>query len=228
MDEKIINDELKVDLMKIKIDANPETEESFKNNLLKATFIVPVVKTEKKDEVDIVLLSNPEGENFFQAYTDIDAYEKWSDYKDYELFTISFDQYANELINGDENLKGLVINPFTENVPLEREYIRYVFNSNKVSVEVITDYPKEELKVIKKVLKEVEEVKSAYLLKMYKANIPGYLLVIDTGKKNNKRIFDKIGNKVINNIEHINLEIFDINDEKVKPMIDSIKPIYKA
>ncbi|MBR4262355.1 MAG: enhanced serine sensitivity protein SseB C-terminal domain-containing protein [Bacilli bacterium] len=228
MDEKIINDELKVDLMKIKIDANPETEESFKNNLLKATFIVPVVKTEKKDEVDIVLLSNPEGENFFQAYTDIDAYEKWSDYKDYELFTISFDQYANALINGDENLKGLVINPFTENVPLEREYIRYVFNSNKVSVEVITDYPKEELKVIKKVLKEVEEVKSAYLLKMYKANIPGYLLVIDTGKKNNKRIFDKIGNKVINNIEHINLEIFDINDEKVKPMIDSIKPIYKA
>ena len=228
MDEKIINDELKVDLMKIKIDANPETEESFKNNLLKATFIVPVVKTEKKDEVDIVLLSNPEGENFFQAYTDIDAYEKWSDYKDYELFTISFDQYANALINGDENLKGLVINPFTENVPLEREYIRYVFNSNKVSVEVITDYPKEELKVIKKVLKEVEEVKSAYLLKMYKANIPGYLLVIDTGKKNNKRIFDKIGNKVINNIEHINLEIYDINDEKVKPMIDSIKPIYKA
>lgn len=228
MDEKIFNDELKVDLMKIKIDANPETEESFKNNLLKATFIVPVVKTEKKDEVDIVLLSNPEGENFFQAYTDIDAYEKWSDYKDYELFTISFDQYANALINGDENLKGLVINPFTENVPLEREYIRYVFNSNKVSVEVMTEYPKEELKVIKKVLKEIEEVKTAYLLKMYKSNIPGFLLVIDTGKKNNKRIFDKIGNKVINNIEHINLEIFDINDEKIKPMIDSIKPIYKA
>ena len=55
MDKEIYNDELKIDLMKIKIDNNPDTEESIIKNILKATFIVPVEKNGKKDEVEIVL-----------------------------------------------------------------------------------------------------------------------------------------------------------------------------
>jgi hypothetical protein len=227
MDENMYNDKLKVDLMKIKLDDNPDTAEDLRIDLLHSKLIIPVEKTDKEDEVNIALLSNAEGDNFFQAYTDIESFEKFKDHDKYDTFTISFDEYASALINED-NIKGLVFNPFTDNVPLEKEYIKYVFNSNKVRVETVKDYPKEELKVIKEVLKEVKEVKCAYLLKMFKANEPGWLLVIDTGKDKNKRIFDKIGNKVIKKIEQINLEITDINDEHIKPMLDNMKHIYKA
>lgn len=228
MDEQVYNDKLKIDLMKIKIDSNPETEESLRNDLLNSKLIIPVEKTDKEDEFNIALLTNSNGDNYFQAYTDEDAYKKWNDYDKYNMFTISFDEYANSLINGDDFLKGLVINPFTDNVPLERDYINYVFNSNKVRVEITNDYPEKELKVIKKVLKEVKEVECAYLLKMLKNNNPGWLLVIDTGKDHNKRVFDKIGNRVIKNIDNINLDITDIEDKNIKPMLDNMKTIYKA
>ena len=157
--------------MKIKIDNNPDTEESIIKNILKATFIVPVEKNGKKDEVEIVLLTNPNDEHYFQAYTDMDEYKKWYDYKKYDTFYFTFDQYANSLINGEDFLKGMVINPFSENISFNRDSIKYIFNSNKTSVEIINKYPKEELKVIKSVLKEIKEVKKAYLLKMLKNNI---------------------------------------------------------
>ena len=124
MNEKIYNDELKVDLMKIKIDNNPDTEKNLVRNLLKSTLIVPVEKNGKKDEVEIVLLTNPQDDHYFQAYTDIDEYEKWSDYKNYDTFYMTFDQYASSLINGEEFLKGMVINPFSENITFDRESIK--------------------------------------------------------------------------------------------------------
>jgi hypothetical protein len=227
MDEKIYNDELKVDLMKIKIDDNPDTEEDLKKHLLEATFIVPVEKKSKKEgEVDLVLLSDQNGEHYFQAYTDKESFEKWDSYEDYDMFTITFDKYAHALISGSSSIKGLVINPFTENVPLKREFIEYVFGSNKIKVEVIKDYPKKELKVIKEVLKEVKEVNKAYLFKMFKAGVEGYLLIVETDKESNKRIYDKIGNKVIKKIDQINLEIGDSKDPKYKEMLKGNDPIY--
>ena len=228
MSEELYNDELKVDLMKIKIDNNPDTIESLRKNMLKSTFIVPVEKKSKKDEVEIVLLTNPKEEHFFQAYTDMEEYNKWPDYKKYDTFYLTFDQYASSLINGEEFLKGMVFNPFSENITIDRESIKYIFNSNKTSVEIITEYPKDILKVIKDVLKSITEVKSAYLLKMLKNNISGYLLVIDTGKKSNKRIFSKILKEIKEKIEQINLDITDINDDNIKPLLENMKTIYKV
>ena len=228
MDKEIYNDELKIDLMKIKIDNNPDTEESIINNILKATFIVPVEKNGKKDEVEIVLLTNPNDEHYFQAYTDMDEYKKWYDYKKYDTFYFTFDQYANSLINGEDFLKGMVINPFSENISFNRDSIKYIFNSNKTSVEIINKYPKEELKVIKSVLKEIKEVKKAYLLKMLKNNISGYLLVIDTEKKNNIKVFTNISNEIKSKIEKINIDITDVNDKNIKPLLENMKTIYKV
>ncbi len=228
MDEKIYNDELKVDLMKIKIDSNPETIDSLRQNLLKAHFIIPVEKSKKKDELNIALLTNDQDEKYFQAYTDIDAYNKLPNFEDYDTFTISFDQYAHALISGDSTITGLVINPFTENVPFNKDFIKNVFSSNKVRIEVLNIYPKKELKVIKDVLKEIKEVKSAYLFKMYKLNQEGFLLVVETSKEDNKRLFDKIGNRIVKNIDKINLEIGSTKDERFIPMIKDIDPIYKA
>ena len=122
----------------------------------------------------------------------------------------------------------MVFNPFSENITIDRESIKYIFNSNKTSVEIITDYPKDILKVIKDVLKSITEVKSAYLLKMLKNNISGYLLVIDTGKKSNKRIFSKISKEIKEKIEQINLDITDINDDNIKPLLENMKTIYKV
>ena len=158
----------------------------------------------------------------------MDEYKKWYDYKKYDTFYFTFDQYANSLINGEDFLKGMVINPFSENISFNRDSIKYIFNSNKTSVEIINKYPKEELKVIKSVLKEIKEVKKAYLLKMLKNNISGYLLVIDTEKKNNIKVFTNISNEIKSKIEKINIDITDVNDKNIKPLLENMKTIYKV
>lgn len=224
--KEIRNDELKTSMITLKLQNDKESEKNFIEELKNAYFLIPAEKTDSNDELTFVLLCDQEGNNYFQGYTDKDEYDKWFDKDNSTEFVLTFDEYANIIISSSEEVKGLVINPFNENIILDKEFLQYAFTMDKIYIDEVTDCPKEIKNIIKKVLQSEEKVEKAYLMNIKKKNIPGYLLIVDSCTKNKKKLHDDIGKTITKSIKEINLDIVSNDEDMFIGITEGKKPFY--
>ncbi len=222
MNIEINNDKLKMLMIELSLQNNPELLEEFTTTLMDSVFIAPIGKGENiEDEINLYLLTNDKGENYFQAYTDNEAFLKHPDNKEYDTVNVSFTEFVHIIMSN--NATGLVINPFTENISLTKENLEEIYNSNKVGVELFDKDP-EETKDIIKVLKKYKDITKAYIFKIHKKNNLGMLLVID---KDDSKLFEKLGKEL--ETKNILVDIAYLNNDVIKEFIDNLKakPFYK-
>ena len=224
--KEIRNDELKTTMITLKLQNDKESEKHFIEELKNAYFLIPAEKTDSNDELTFMLLCDQEGNNYFQGYTDKDEYNKWFDKDNSREFILTFDEYANIIISSSEEAKGLVINPFNENIILDKEFLKYAFTMDKIYIDEVTDCPKEIKNIIKKVLQTEEKVEKAYLMNIKKKNIPGYLLIVDSNTKNKKKLHDNIGKAITSSIKEINLDIVSNDEDMFVGITEGKKPFY--
>lgn len=224
--KEIRNDELKTAMITLKLQNDKESEKYFIEELKNAYFLIPAEKTDSNDELTFMLLCDQEGNNYFQGYTDKDEYNKWFDKDNSTEFVLTFDEYANIIISSSEEVKGLVINPFNENIILDKEFLKYAFTMDKIYIDEVTDCPKEIKNIIKKVLQTEEKVEKAYLMNIKKKNIPGYLLIVDSNTKNKKKLHDNIGKAITSSIKEINLDIVSNDEDMFVGITEGKKPFY--
>lgn len=225
--KEIRNDELKIAMITLKLDDSKENEDYFKSELRKAYFLIPAVDDNKENEFTFMLLSDQNNNNYFQAYTDLDEYNKWSSSNESKNFVLTFDELANIVISSEEEVKGLTINPFSENIILNKEYLREIFNIGKIFIDEKDTCPIKIKNNIKKILKENDKVNKGYLFQIKKNNIPGYLLIIDSNSKNKNKLHEEIGKKIVDSIKEINIDIISSKDNLAKEIIKDKKELYK-
>ena len=121
-----------VAMITLKLQDDKENEEIFIKELKKAYFLIPSVNDNKKDELTFMLLCDQDNNDYFQAYTDEEEYNKWPDAINSKSFILTFDEYANIVINSEEQVKGLVINPFTQNIILNKDFLNNIFIIDKI------------------------------------------------------------------------------------------------
>lgn len=224
---EIRNDELKTAMIKIKLQGDYESEQEFVKEIKKAIFLVPMREEEKVGYYSFMLLRNKDKENYFQAYTDKEAYDKWNDADTSKKIVLSFDEYASTVLTSEEEIKGLVINPFTENIIMDRDVLAKIFVRGKFFINESKKCPLKLKSVVKEALKKYDEVDMAYLLSIIKEGEEGYLLIIDAKVKDEQKLYDAIFKDISKNIDQINLDILSYSDEITEEIIEEIKPFYK-
>ena len=227
VNQEIRNDELKIAMISFKLQDVQASENEFLEKLRMAFFLVPIVDDKKRDEFTFMLLEDQDNNNYFQGYTDIDEYNKWIDSNNSKHLVLTFDEYANIIINSGEEVKGLVLNPFGENIILDKNILNTIFNMDKVFIDEIGDVPTNVKKKIKKIVKENDKINEAYLMNMKKSNIPGYLLIINTKVRNKKKLFSQIGEEIKKNFDEINIDIMPTSDNIAHDVIKGKEPFYK-
>lgn len=225
--KEIRNDELKVAMITLKLQDDKESEDNFIEKLKSAYFLIPAVNDDKNDEFTFMLLSDQNNNNYFQGYTDLDEYNKWPGNEESKHFVLTFDELANIVISSDEEIKGLAINPFSENIILNKEYLNKVFTMGKIFISDKNTCPQKTKTSIKKILKDNDKINKAYLFDIKKNNIPGYLLIIDSNSKNKDKLHEEIGKKIVDNIKEINIDIISSTDKIAKDVIKDKKEFYK-
>ncbi len=122
-------------------DDTPEHRNIFLGEVMKATFLAPVVidpppvadeqglfSISPGSQIQFPMLQAPDGKRFFMAYTDWEELRKWKNEDNQQTFGLKLVEYADMLFRKDENgntppAAGFVINPYGGNMAMTKELI---------------------------------------------------------------------------------------------------------
>ena len=115
--------------------ATPERQAEFMQEVVKARFLAPAsfdpepetgedgkLKLQHNTKVSFPEVANNEGKKYLPAFTDWKSAQKWELKEGQRLIATNFEDYAAMVLR-DQDASGFVINPFEENIRIERNVI---------------------------------------------------------------------------------------------------------
>lgn len=110
---------------------NEQTRGQMAAELLDSHLLSPVqqqtILTEQSGpskRVRFLDIQNTEGERYYLAFTDLDEYAKWNDKEKHnEALIMTLEDFGNILIRQLNDLKGFVVNPYSENVSISKDLL---------------------------------------------------------------------------------------------------------
>lgn len=141
------------------------------------------------EETSITLLGidNEQSDHFLMAFTDWDELKKWKQNYDQQTLVLSYEDYQGIITKSGAAYQGMVINPFGENIVLDRQMLKntrkneYVIQKGEsVMIGIPKEYPTGMVNKLKDYFTKMQNVEKAYLLWMVRGNESSYLLVLDS------------------------------------------------
>ena len=127
IDEVTENQKLKELLKKMYEDNSSELEnEILEEIIMKVNFLSYINSNKNNNEIDLGninfnVLTTDNNKIYLPAFTDLEELSKWGIPSNMDTITLNFDNYV-EIILENENIEGLVINPFGDSYILSREW----------------------------------------------------------------------------------------------------------
>ncbi len=247
INEPVKNPELLKVMQELAEDSSKQTQ--FVNELHQAKFLCPVqmdIGNSQPDrngeitlgtgtKISILSLQNSEGEHFLMAFTDWMELGKWKQNKNQQTLILTYEEYQYLVLQEDSVYVGVAINPYGDNLVLNRESILTLSKQDMkgelaqpeepVMIGVPADYPTEMVEKLQTVFSEIASVHSAYLLWMARNQEMSYLLVIDTLESPHK-LFSQIGNICKPYLNGKLLDIIPFSTQFGKNATANQKPFY--
>lgn len=175
--------------------------ELFWEEIFKAKFLCPIKmeigKTTQKEKHQIVLeeetsvallsIANERSEHFLMAFTDWDELKKWNQDHNQQALILSYEDYQGIIIKNDSAYQGMVINPFGENIVLDRQIMsntrkseHIIQKGESVMIGIPKEYPTDMVNKLKEYFAKMQNVEKAYLLWLVRGKESSYLLVLDS------------------------------------------------
>ena len=175
--------------------------ELFWEEIFKAKFLCPIKmeigKTTQKEKHQIVLeeetnvallsIANERSEHFLMAFTDWDELKKWNQDYNQQALILSYEDYQGIIIINDSAYQGMVINPFGENIVLDRQIMNntrkrehIIQKGESVMIGIPKEYPTDMVNKLKEYFAKMQNVEKAYLLWLVRGKESSYLLVLDS------------------------------------------------
>ena len=127
IDEVTENQKLKELLKKMYEDNSSELEnEILEEIIMKVNFLSYVNLDETETDfgnINFNVLTTDDNKIYLPAFTDLEELSKWGIPANMDTITLNFDNYV-EIILENENIEGLVINPFGDSYILSREWLK--------------------------------------------------------------------------------------------------------
>ncbi|MBP2966735.1 enhanced serine sensitivity protein SseB C-terminal domain-containing protein, partial [Acinetobacter baumannii] len=134
----------------------------------------------------------------------------------------------------DLSLMGIVINPYSQNLVLNKENLEFINSkkqnikkNEKVSIGIPAEYPNFFVDECRKVFKEETKIKKAFLLQMIRENLQkSFLLIIDS--ENDDEILPCVSNNVQQYLEREDiLDIVSFNSDFGRNVTKEYNPFYE-
>ena len=245
INEATNNQKLKELLKKMYEDNNPRLEnEVLEEIIMKVNFLSYINSNQNNIETDFEninfnVLTTDDNKIYLPAFTDLEELAKWGIPSNMDTITLNFDNYV-EIILENENIEGLVINPFGDLYILSKEWLRELkdmkkdrLKVNEVRIEanskILISEPKHlptmMIETIKNCCDNLGNIKKAWLLEMITEKDKSWLLILDfEGDKN--YIFSKISQATRNYLGNMYLDMLPYEDDFARNSVQNHKAFY--
>lgn len=222
-------------------------EKPFNIALMTAKFLCPavldVVETKQNGEVhqgvkmNLFNLNANNGCKYLMAFTDYNEMLKWKDEETDQAVVMAIPQYTSIMEAPNNHFDGFVINPFSDNIVIRREYlIKLKENLRLVRKPIILDaeetimedsdaFPKGLIPAVIDYFNQSKDVQKAYLIAMTKEEEQDYLMVVET-TENPKYLFPCINNVCEQYLNDKKLNIVPAGTPLAKAAILGMDPFY--
>lgn len=200
-----------------------------------------VAQMQAGSRLEFIMITNTAGQKFFLAFTDWDELSKWQVVENQQTVVMGFDDYAG-LLSRHEDAAGFVINPFSENLTLNRELTQHLKNRKEiiltghteqvvekdtaVGLRVPVPYPERLAEALSAHMKGDKRIKSAYLLQMKREEEESYLCVVDY-KGDRREVFDPIADVARPFLEGVFLDLIPLDDDFGRQAAALTEPFFK-
>lgn len=219
------------------------------DEVMAAHFLIPVIMKLKDtpDEegrvtlsentvMQFPMLSSPQDEQFFMAFTDWQELGKWSVEKQ-QTVILTFDDYA-AMIKDNETCAGFVINPFTQNMIFNRSLCEQlkqrkdacISQENVQQGETLrflnAEVPKELQEQLRRLMKKQRKVHAAWLRRMKRKEEESWLVIMDIQGDSND-VFAYIAEGTAPHLHGELLDLLPLKDSLSFEAVEHTEPFYK-
>lgn len=223
------NEKLNSIIEQLKSKNTVESETNFFEYLKKSNLLIPIVKNNNDEYINILDLQQTNGDKYIPLFTEWDELKSFPNFENADGWLVEWKDYQTLLFD-NPSWNGVVINPNSYNIVLNRAQLG-VIESNllKKGEKIYTGIPKKTptdlMNNLTKVFKRYQYIKKAYILQIIRENSsPNLLLVIESEVGINMFIEDI--NAVLE--KGMVLDIMPLEDSFSKQAIQDVSPFYTA
>ncbi len=218
--ESFKNRELKAALQAFRQEETPQTINNLVDTLMKTQLLAPAtwdkdpVKNEQgqmmfepNTRFQLMVIQAESGDAFFPMFTDMEELQKWDTEKETQSLVMNYDQYLPFIQMAQQEIKGIVINPFGESVPFESDFLMSL-KQNKDTPELTENHldegesvnlrdPIRNIDALKDKMAEIAmdspEIQAIYIKERLEKGKPSHWFVVVDMKPENPKLFQKLG-----------------------------------
>ena len=236
------NERLKKLLKKIDEDNSPELDnEILEEIIMKVNFLSYINSNELEStfgNINFNVLKTDDNKTYLPAFTDLEELSKWGIPEKMNTITLNFDDYVEIIL--DNNIDGLVINPFGDYYIIPKEGLKdlkemkkerlkvneiKIESNSKILISEPKHYPTMMMEAITNCCDDLGNINKAWLLEMMTEKDKSWLLVLDfEGDKN--YTFSKISQAARNYLGNIYLDMLPYEDDFARNSVQNHKAFY--
>ena len=236
------NERLKKLLKKIDEDNSPELDnEILEEIIMKVNFLSYINSNELEStfgNINFNVLKTDDDKTYLPAFTDLEELSKWGIPEKMNTITLNFDDYVEIIL--DNNIDGLVINPFGDYYIIPKEGLKdlkemkkerlkvneiKIESNSKILISEPKHYPTMMMEAITNCCDDLGNINKAWLLEMMTEKDKSWLLVLDfEGDKN--YTFSKISQAARNYLGNIYLDMLPYEDDFARNSVQNHKAFY--
>lgn len=191
--------------------------------------------------IQFPMLTSQDNQTYYPVFTDWMELGKWQGVTSPKTLILTFDDYASMVLQNQDS-QGLVINPFGENMRLDRRTIEYVktrkdINTKGVSQQTVEketqvqlgepkDYPEKMVQAISKHLRQHKQVRRVWLRLMKKDGEYSYLLVVDF-EGDRREVFSGIADAARPYLDGMYVDMVSLEQDFGKNAVQNVTPFYQ-
>lgn len=245
------NTELKKALEALRENENQETITNMAR-ILRDTDVLAPAKWDKepdKDEngqlvfepdtqIQLLLLQDDKGRYYFPMFTDYEELSSWNQDESVHTLVLSFDQFMPFVEMAKDQVEGIVLDPFSINVPIDVEFLEGIQKTKKTVIKPTRIKKGEKLQVrepVKKVeeliralyqeAQELPSIQSMYLKERIEGEEVHWLCIVDMDPQDPK-LFQRLGEACKGKTDHKAIEFMFSTQQVAQQIMADSTPIY--
>lgn len=245
------NIELKQALEALRKEENQETITQMARILRDGDILAPAIWDQEptKDEngqlvfapntkIQLLLLQDDKKRYFFPMFTNYNELQEWNKDPKVHTLVLSFDQFMSFVEMAKDQVQGIVIDPFTTNVPIDVEFLEGIKNTKKAVIKPVK-LPKGESLQVREPIKKIEalidalfqaaqlipSIQEIYLKERVDQDRVHWLCIVNMNPQDPK-IFQRLGEACRGKTDHKDIEFMFSTQPMVQQIMAVSTPIY--